>query len=61
MCPPSTGTAQNRTTAFRPHLAPKTTPAARPKTQKARSQVVGPVGLEPTTYGLKVRSSAWLS
>jgi hypothetical protein len=23
--------------------------------------MVGPVGLEPTTYGLKVRSSAWLS
>ena len=32
--------------------------AARPKTQEARSGMVGPVGLEPTTYGLKVRSSA---
>jgi len=28
------------------------------KAEKASSQGVGPVGLEPTTYGLKVRSSA---
>jgi hypothetical protein len=33
------------------------TPAV-PMTQKPRSDVVGPVGLEPTTRGLKVRCSA---
>jgi hypothetical protein len=44
---------------FRSHLGPKTTPAQRLKMQKARSAGVGPVGLEPTTYGLKVRSSAY--
>jgi Phage integrase family len=58
---PRGGNSQNRSfpAPFRPHLAPKTTPALCLKMQKARSQAVGPVGLEPTTYGLKVRSSAY--
>jgi hypothetical protein len=33
--------------------APRTTLVIRPREQKARSGMVGPVGLEPTTYGLK--------
>ncbi len=38
--------------------APKTTPAPPLEGRNRRSAMVGPVGLEPTTRGLKVRCSA---